>query len=77
MGVFERFLSLWVALAIVAGVALGVWLPSVFKTMAAMEIAHVNLPVALLIWLMICRAKWSKRLRKAYRSKNVRSYAPR
>ena len=53
MGVFERFLSLWVALAIVAGVALGVWLPSVFEAVAAMEIAHVNLPVALLIWLMI------------------------
>ena len=53
MGVFERFLSVWVALAIVAGVALGVWLPSVFEAVAAMEIAHVNLPVALLIWLMI------------------------
>ena len=53
MGVFERFLSLWVALAIAAGVALGVWLPLVFEAVAAMEIAHVNLPVALLIWLMI------------------------
>ena len=41
MGVFERFLSLWVALAIVAGVALGVWLPSVFEAVAAMEIAPV------------------------------------
>ena len=53
MGVFERFLSLWVALAIVAGVALGVWLPLVFEAVVALEISHVNLPVALLLWHMI------------------------
>ena len=53
MGLFERFLSLWVALAIVLGVVLGVWLPNVFQWVASLEVAHVNLPVAILIWLMI------------------------
>lgn len=53
MGLFERFLSLWVALAIVLGVVLGVWLPNVFQWIASLEVAHVNLPVAILIWLMI------------------------
>jgi arsenite transporter len=53
MGRFERLLSVWVALAIVAGVALGSLLPGVFETIAALEFAQVNLVVALLIWLMI------------------------
>lgn len=53
MGVFERFLTVWVALAILGGVALGSALPGVFVTIAALEFAHVNLPVALLIWIMI------------------------
>jgi len=53
MGVFERFLTLWVALCIVAGVALGHFLPSPFHAIGAMEVAQVNLPVAVLIWLMI------------------------
>ena len=53
MGLFERFLSLWVALAIVLGVVLGVWFPNVFQWVASLEVAHVNLPVAILIWLMI------------------------
>ncbi|MFC1083216.1 ACR3 family arsenite efflux transporter [Pasteurella multocida] len=53
MGLFEHFLSLWVALAIVLGVVLGVWLPNVFQWVASLEVAHVNLPVAILIWLMI------------------------
>lgn len=53
MGVFERFLSLWVALAIVAGIVLGTALPTAFNTIAALEYAHVNLVVAILIWLMI------------------------
>ena len=53
MSVFERYLSLWVALCIVAGVALGQWLPSVFHALGAMEIAQVNLPVGVLIWVMI------------------------
>jgi ACR3 family arsenite transporter len=53
MSVFERFLTLWVGLCIVAGVALGHLAPSAFQAVAAAEAAHVNLPVALLIWLMI------------------------
>ncbi|MEJ8571945.1 ACR3 family arsenite efflux transporter [Microbaculum marinum] len=53
MTVFERFLTVWVALCIVVGVALGHFLPAVFQRLGAMEVAHVNLPVAVLIWLMI------------------------
>jgi ACR3 family arsenite transporter len=53
MSRFERYLSLWVALCIVAGIALGHALPGVFQTIGFAEIAHVNLPVAVLIWLMI------------------------
>ncbi|WP_115718567.1 ACR3 family arsenite efflux transporter [Gallaecimonas mangrovi] len=53
MGTFERFLSLWVALGIMAGIALGSVFPSLFSTLAGLEVAHVNLVVAVLIWLMI------------------------
>ena len=53
MGLFERYLSLWVALGIGAGVGLGLWVPGVFQAVAALELAHVNLVVALLIWVMI------------------------
>jgi len=53
MSVFERYLTLWVALCIVVGIALGHLLPGVFQTIGAAEIAKVNLPVAALIWLMI------------------------
>ena len=53
MSFFERYLSAWVALCIVAGVALGQGLPDVFKAIGAMEVAKVNLPVGLLIWVMI------------------------
>nr|WP_247894362.1 ACR3 family arsenite efflux transporter [Azospirillum sp. B510] len=53
MGTFERYLSLWVALCIVAGIALGHLVPGLFQAIAAAEIAQVNLPVAVLIWLMI------------------------
>ncbi|WP_298255015.1 ACR3 family arsenite efflux transporter [Bradyrhizobium sp.] len=53
MSIFERYLTLWVALCIVAGVALGHVMPGVFGTIAAAEIAKVNLPVAVLIWAMI------------------------
>ncbi len=53
MPFFEKYLSVWVALCIVAGIALGRLLPQVFDTLGAMEIARVNLPVAVLIWLMI------------------------
>jgi len=53
MSTFERYLSLWVALCIAAGVALGHFLPGVFHAIGGVEVAQVNLPVALLIWLMI------------------------
>jgi len=53
MGLFERYLSVWVALAIIAGVTLGSISPAIFAVIASIEIAHVNLPVAVLIWVMI------------------------
>ncbi len=53
MNIFERYLSIWVALCISAGVALGHWFPDAFQTIGNWEIAHVNIPVAILIWLMI------------------------
>ena len=53
MGIFERFLSLWVALAIAAGVGLGLASPGLFERVADLEWAGVNLVVAALIWLMI------------------------
>ena len=53
MGIFERYLTLWVALCIVVGVALGHVMPGFFGMVAAAEVAKVNLPVAVLIWLMI------------------------
>lgn len=53
MSVFERYLSLWVALCIVAGIALGEALPGLFSGLAALEYARVNLVVAVLIWAMV------------------------
>ncbi len=53
MGVFERYLTLWVALCIVAGVVLGQAVPAVFHAIGGATVAEVNLPVAVLIWLMI------------------------
>jgi len=53
MSVFERYLTLWVAICIVVGVALGHYFSGVFQWIGGMEVAQVNLPVAVLIWLMI------------------------
>jgi ACR3 family arsenite transporter len=53
MSTFERYLTLWVALAIGIGIGLGHWFPAVFQAVGSMEIAKVNLPVAVLIWAMI------------------------
>jgi ACR3 family arsenite transporter len=50
---FERYLTVWVFLCIVAGIALGHWFPAPFQYLGRLEIAQVNLPVALLIWLMV------------------------
>ena len=53
MGLFERYLSVWVALCIAAGVSLGVALPNLFEAIAGIEYASVNLVVAVFIWVMI------------------------
>ncbi|MCP9929065.1 ACR3 family arsenite efflux transporter [Cyanobium sp. CH-040] len=53
MGIFERFLSLWVALAIAAGLLLGQAFPGLFSLLAGIEVARINLVIAVLIWLMI------------------------
>jgi arsenite transporter len=53
MGVFERFLTLWVALCIVTGIALGKMMPGLFHVIGDATVAQVNLPVAVLVWLMI------------------------
>ena len=53
ISVFERYLTLWVFLCIIAGILLGQWIPAFFQGLGRLSIAQINLPVALLIWLMI------------------------
>lgn len=53
MSIFERYLSLWVAFCIVIGIVAGQFLPSLFQSIGSIEIAKINLPVGLLIWIMI------------------------
>lgn len=53
MGVFERYLTVWVALCIVAGIFLGQVFPSAFQAIGGVQVARVNIPVGLLIWVMI------------------------
>jgi ACR3 family arsenite transporter len=53
MNAFERHLTLWVGLCIVLGILLGQWVPAPFRTLGELEVAQVNLPVGLLIWVMI------------------------
>ena len=53
MSTFERYLTVWVALCIIVGIGLGHAVPGVFQTIGGLEVAKVNLPVAVLIWLMI------------------------
>ncbi|CAM3653228.1 ACR3 family arsenite efflux transporter [Rheinheimera salexigens] len=53
MGLFERYLSVWVSLAIIVGIGAGIVAPNVFSVIADIEYAHVNLVIAVLIWLMI------------------------
>ena len=53
MNIFERYLTVWVFLCIVVGIALGQFMPEVFQAIGQMEIAKVNLPVGLLIWVMV------------------------
>ena len=53
MNLFERYLTLWVFLCILAGIGLGHLFPGVFHLLGGIELAHINLPVAVLVWLMI------------------------
>ena len=53
MGIFGRYLTVWVALCIVIGVIIGKWIPNIPQTLSQFEYAKVSIPVALLIWLMI------------------------
>lgn len=53
MSLFERYLTLWVLLCIIAGITLGQWLPTLFQAIGRLQIAQVNLPVGVLIWIMI------------------------
>lgn len=53
MGIFERYLTVWVGLAIILGVVLGSIMPGVFEVIASWEYAHVNILIAVLIWLMV------------------------
>ncbi|HEX6320679.1 MAG TPA: arsenical-resistance protein, partial [Burkholderiales bacterium] len=53
MSLFERWLSLWVLLCIAAGIALGQWFPGAFEMLGGLELARVNVPVGVLIWVMI------------------------
>jgi len=53
MNFFERYLTVWVALCIVAGVLLGQFMPGVFQVIAGLEVARVNIPVGVLVWVMI------------------------
>ena len=53
LGIFERGLTVWVALCIVVGIVLGQIVPGVFRTLGSLEFAHINLPVGVLIWIMI------------------------
>ncbi|PKG93247.1 ACR3 family arsenite efflux transporter [Paraglaciecola sp. MB-3u-78] len=53
MGLFERYLSVWVGISIIVGVLLGSLIPGVFALVASLEYAHVNIVVAVLIWLMV------------------------
>lgn len=53
MGMFARYLTVWVFLCIVVGIGLGKLFPSLFQSLGGMEVAHINLPVAILIWVMI------------------------
>lgn len=53
IGFFERYLTIWVALCIIAGIAIGQWIPAIPQILSKFEYANVSIPVAILIWLMI------------------------
>ena len=53
IGFFERYLTMWVAICIAVGIAIGQWFPAIPETLGKFEYANVSIPVAILIWLMI------------------------
>lgn len=53
IGFFEKYLTVWVALCIIIGIAVAQWLPTIPQTLSKFEYANVSIPVAILIWLMI------------------------
>lgn len=53
IGFFEKYLTVWVALCIIIGIAVGQWLPAIPQTLSKFEYANVSVPVAVLIWLVI------------------------
>ncbi|MDQ7002682.1 MAG: ACR3 family arsenite efflux transporter [Ghiorsea sp.] len=53
MGLFARYLTLWVLLSIIIGIGLGAWFPDIFQWLGKLEVYHINLPVAFLVWAMI------------------------
>ena len=53
LGIFEKYLTIWVTLCIITGIAVGQWFPSIPQTLSKFEYANVSIPVAILIWLMI------------------------
>ena len=53
IGFFEKYLTIWVALCIIIGIAVGQWLPAIPQALSKFEYANVSIPVAILIWLMI------------------------
>src|ERR1700688_3516564 len=53
MSIFERYLTVWVFLCIVIGITLGQFLPGVFQVIGGLSVAHINLQISIMIWLMI------------------------
>ena len=53
MGLFERYLSIWITISIVSGIVIGSSMPGIFTFISAVELFHVNIVIAILIWLMI------------------------
>jgi ACR3 family arsenite efflux pump ArsB len=75
MNLFERYLTVWVFLCIVAGIALGQFFPAFFQLIGHLSIAQVNLPVGVLIWVMIIPMLAQSRLRRARRGASAREAA--
>ena len=68
LSIFERLLTVWVGLCIIVGVALGHLMPGTFAVISGWEVANVNLPVAVLIWLMIVPMLFSSQVTPTFGS---------